>query len=945
MKNKLLMMLGIIYFFTPFAKAKTGAQKPILSWNHSITPLPMLDLVFLDPEMKHTTFDEKSLELSFEQWQKNINIESKDLGKKSKTELRNTIYFLKHFNHILVKNYYENNISEIEGYKLPELSAQVRRTLSFLLNNLLAHPLEPEEKSLLAFQKYLIDFQNPNLRQRALNSLGNHGVHSLSDQRKRFILFGEYLTELYKNNTTSKSAVQGLNHLSPYMSKEAYILSQLYLARIKLGYHYSGKKTGNFQTSFTKHLQIISNLCNSFSNTQNSLILASILSIWSKSKDFSSDWGKLPINTACYKNLVPYLATREQIALKHWLSNNHRGAYQIYDQIAEKIAEESKQVLIQKRILKLAGYIYAQNQDILFYQGVYIKALGLVEQTQFKMQLRSELFDATRRYLKTAYQKHGDIQNLSIIVNNFLKHSSNSENSRAVSILEAKILHRKRDYENAWKAYYQLSKSTKKNSQRILDLEEAIKNYALHHGWSLAKPWAHLQEKPKKDYLTFEQLHHELLNIKSYEAPRSWDAAINLGILFLINKRAKDVYELWKPYWSKNPKIKSIAQVTGALLTKLYELQSWNLISEILDFTKENNLNPQYLEKPVPTKIYEEKAAYEIGKGALANMELLKAEQAFENLINKFKGSANYPDYLAYMIKTSNLLQKYKPLRFYLEKYIEIGRNHADYQANLLSLITLLKGMGKINETLKYAKEYVDRYPNDSKSQQQINLIIKLCKMIPKPFCTEVTKQKGFQNAILTLNSYDKLKEKIVSQKHQAKKASKNLDSDKLRKIETELTNLGKSNPMVKDTINYVWFAQIKIISDSLVKKLRSRTISTDDAVSQYENIRQTFMGICNRKRVSSCAQSFKALISLTNEMKSFLALSDNNQMLKVFTELETKLKNKMSRYLSQNITEPKVAQKILWETMKEWNFHKDPYTGVGYIQLIEYVNKPQLKG
>ncbi|MFK7826910.1 MAG: hypothetical protein AB8G05_22395 [Oligoflexales bacterium] len=942
MNNKLLMMLGIAYFFSFLAKGHAEIQNPILSWNENMSPLPMLDLVFLDPEMKHTIFDKKSLERSLEKWQDTTK-KSEGQAKNPKAYLRKSINFLKHFNHVLVRNYYENNFREISGYKIAELSTKIRRELSFLLSSLLAHKLEPEERSLHAFQKYLVDFQIPSLREKAVKSLEPHPIHILSDQRKRLILFGSYLVDLYKEGPESTTAMQGLNHISPYMSKEANTLSQLYLARLKLGYGFDGKKIGSFKPTYHRHIKIIANLCNSFSDTQNSQVLASILSIWAKAKDFVGSWDKLPINTSCYRDLTPFLATRERVALKHWHKKEHQEAYEIYDHIADKTSKESTQILIQKRILKLAKLIYLDKQNIIFYQGVYAKALKLVRHTQFRMQLRSDLFMITQTYLTTVYRKHNSIPNLESIVNNFLAHSSNSDNSRKISILEAKILHRMQDYEKAWKAYYNLSKNTKKSSQRILDLEEAIRNYALNYKWSLEKPWTNLKEKPKREHQKFEHLHLELLSIAEYKAPRSWDKAINLGMLYLINKRANQAYELWKPYWNQNPKIKFTNAVGGALLKRLHELQSWNLISEFLVFIKEHKLAPEYLEKKIPVKKYEEKATYEIGKKALTNMELLKAEQAFENLIHNFRKSLNYQDYLAYMIKTSKLLQKYKPLKFYLEKYLELGRDHADFEKKILSLIELLKGMGKIKETFKYAKKYIDYYPEDIKTQKQFELIVKLCETLPKNYCAESSHK--ISKTINQLNAYDRLKEKIISQKHHAKTASKNLDSKKLREIESEIINLGKNNPMVKDTINYVWFAQIKIISDSLVKKLRSRKIKSDEAIEQYENIRQTFMGICNRKSVSSCAQSFKELLFLTTEMKSFLALSDHRHLLNTYSELEMKLKKRMSRYLSRNITEPKVAQKILWETMKEWNFDNDPYTGIGYIQLIEYANKPQFKG
>ena len=940
------MVLSFVHILSPSAEAEVNSLNSILNWNQDLTPLPMLDLVFLDPEMVQTPITKKSLKSSLEQWQSFEDPKSKEYSQKSKVQLWQTINFLKHLNHLLVMNYYHKNVREIEGHNTEELGAQIRRKLSLVIGNLLAQKLEPEEKSLLTFQKFLIDFQNPNLRHHAVKSINSVVTYNLSDQRKRLISFGSHLLNLYSNKPNSQEAIHGLNHLSPYMTKDAYTLTQLYLARLKLGYHFDGRKSGEFHPTYSRHLKMISNLCSSFSDTQNSHILSSMLSIWTKSKNFNGQWDKPPFNTECYKNLVPYLATRERVAIKYWKNKAFQLAYNIYDQIAEKTTKDSKQVLIQKRIVGLAKIIYEQNKDISFYQGVYAKALKLVTQTQFRMQLRSELFNVTKTYLESAYRKYSAIPDLDSIVKTFLDHSGNENNSRVISVLEAKILHRDKNYEKAWKAYYKLSRSTPKVEQRIRDLENSITNYALHSKWSLEEPWLNLKYGPKKEHKKFEQLHNELLAIDSYKRPNSWPAAINLGMVHLINKNPKKSYNIWKPYWEKNPKVANINAVQGALIVKLFDLQSWNLIAEVLAFVKEHKLKPIYDGKLIEINKYQEKATYEIGKSALTNMELLKAEQAFENLIFNFKNSINYPEYLAQIIKTSRLLHKHKLLKKYLEKFIKIGQKHPSYEANLLSIINLLKGMGKIEQTLKYVRKFVEDFPDPNKSLKQLHLLVRLCKILPKDgYCKTNLGQTAFADVVRKHESTKKFKENIITQLNKVKVASKNQNSKKLREIEQELTNLGKSNPMVKDTINFVWFSQIKIISDSLIKKLRSRTISNEEAVKHYENIRQTFTGICNRRRVSSCAQSFKELLSLTIEMKSFLALSNSQQLLNTYSELEANLRSRMARYLSRNITEPQVAQKILWDTMKEWNFNNDPYTGIGYIQAIEYAKKPQLKG
>ncbi|NRA44835.1 MAG: hypothetical protein HRU09_07765 [Oligoflexales bacterium] len=946
MTSKLLIALSIVYIFCTQEKTQAKNLGPILFWSEELTPLPILDLVFLDPEMKHTSINQKSLESLLEQWQNYEDPKSKEYSKKTKNQLWQNINFLNHLNHLLVMNHYRNDIMEIKGHKTSDLSAQIRRKLSLVIGNLLAQSLEPEEKALLTFQKFLIDFQNPNLRRNAVTSINKAQTQNLSDQRKRLILFGSYLLNLYDKDSISQEAIHGLNHLSPYMTKEAYTLTQLYLARLKLGFHYVEKQQGDFHPTYSRHLKMISNLCSSFSDTQNTQILAAMLSIWTKAKNFKEEWSTPPFNTACYQDLVPYLATRERVALKHWRKKKHEEAYHIYDKIAQKTAEESKQVLIQKRILRFAKILYEQDQDIIFYQGVFVKALNLVAQSQFRMQLRARLFEVTKKYLDSAYHKYSAIPNLENIVKTFLVHSGSLDNSRSISVLEAKILHRDQSYEKAWKAYYKLSSTTKKTDQRILDLKEAIKNYALYCKWSLSKPWTNLKSGPKSEYQRFEGLHYELLSLTTKQDEGSWHTASNLGMLHLINEKAEKAYALWGPYWQKNPNIKNIDFIQGALITKLYEHQSWNLVAEILAFIKDHKLTPKFDGKPIQIDKYQEKATYEIGKKALANMELLKAEQAFENLIHNFQRSPYYADYLANLVETTRLLHKYKPLRKYLEKYLAIGKNHSDYQKNLLALINLLKGMGKIEETFTYAKKYSVDFPDPNQPSQQLDLLLKLCKILPnKKYCQEKSQHKPLTEVAAKLDSYQIFKQKIFRQLQKVKKASKEQDSKKLREIEKELTSLGKGNSMVKDTINFVWFSQIKIISDSLIKKLRSRTIGNDEAVKHYENIRQTFLGICNRKRVSSCAQSFKELLALTIEMKSFLALSNSRSLLNRYSELESKLRKRMARYVSRNITEPAVAQKILWDTMKEWNFNEDPYSGIGYIQLIEYAGKPQVKG
>lgn len=941
MKSKLLILLVFADLVSLNLKAESLTHKAILNWNQELAPLPMLDLVFLDPEMGNDPVNKKSLSQALKKWKKYLDEQTSKANDRSKILLWQQATFLKHLNHLLVKSNYEQSVNELNGYILHDTGVQVRNKLRSVLESLLTYEVEPEEKALLLFQKYLIDFQVPSLRREAVKSVNRKSKQHLSASRKRMIQFGTHLLNLYSQEKVSKEAIQGLNHLSPYMSKEAYTLTQLYLARLKLGYNFMGEKKKKFHLTYTRHLRMISKLCSTFSQTQNSLVLSSMLAIWTKAENFEGDWNKTPFNIRCYQNLVPFLATKERTALKKWHQRKYFDAYQIYDQIAEKIHEESKQVLIQKRIISLAKVIYEKNADIAFYQGVYIKALKLSAQAQFRLQLGDELFNISKAYLNSAFRRYRSVPNLTEIVNNFLNNSTNEENSRKISVLEAKILHRDKNYEKAWKAYYKLALNSKTSAEKIHDLKEAIKNYALYCKWPQETPWTRLQEQPKPEYAKFKTLHTELLNIDSYKSSESWKTAINLGVLELIDQKVEVAYQLWKPYWDKSPKIIHINSVQGALLSKLYEDKAWNSIADILAFIKVNKLKPIHAGQPISIEKYQEKSTYEIGKQALANMELSKAEQAFGNLVNNFKSSSHYPDYLAHMIRTSRLLHRYKPLKNHLINYIAIAKNHHEFQTNLRDLIELLKGMGKVEATFTYLQKYISLYPDPKKSKEQLLLMVQLCKILPtKNYCKKIKNRRDFRTLTESANSYQIFKSRILNQIDKVKSASKNHDSKQLREIEEELTNLGKDSPVVKDTINYVWFSQIKIISDSLIGKLRSRAIKTNEAVKQYENIKQTFTGICNRKSVSSCVQSFKELLRLTTEMKSFIALSDKKQLVQNYAQLESKLRKKMKRYLARNITEPKLTQTILWETMKEWNFSEVPYTGIGYIQHVEYARK-----
>ena len=912
---------------------------PVLTFSEHPVTDPLAKIVFLDPEIRKVNFSRDQVLNLYKYFVNFKAIPTASLIKQNINTKRKTFNTILYFYHFIVKNQYFPKKSIIADMVLTTSSSELAQKILLVADLLLNSSISQQERTRILFQKILILYQNPYMHQKMNAILQRIERKYLSKDRRRLLDLAYNLSLLYhKDYEIRKNALLTLNHLNPYFTKEAYILTQIKVAALKVGLNRYGKKSGKTYKTYKRHLAVVSKLCKSFTLNENEEILAAMIGMWRQDESFSKQWEHPPFTNNCYSSNINYLALQERNALKKWKNKKETAAFDIYRSIIERNADPEKDYLLREKSLAIAEDIYKEDK-----KGIRLlqTLVDIVKNTPKKNQKNrhiDRIYQVTKHQLDLTDQNEIPYNDIPKIVEIYEDHYINKTKLASINRKYAQVAQNQGDYEKASSLHYWVYQNSKSFTQKKKHLGQSIKLYKQHIKWQDSEIWSYFDKKYHQGYDQLLFLSNKLGPMLDFE--QKWKVVKVSGVLLLLKGKYTEAYKLWKSYFSNSRVKKDFSLAFGFLVEKLKTAKKWKMLQETIELTKLIKINPKYRDEKIKVTSYYKKSLLELAKESIYKKDYKTAKEQLTILVKNYHNSEQILEYLHLLIKCERQLQEPNLELSYLNETIKFGFKNKEYHQDLDRAIYLAEGMGRLKDLGRFLISYIKDFPKKSQARKVKGRLEILCQIVDHRECSkyrvETVQDRGFSNIKRSASE-----EKIINILQKAKIAFKQQDQTQLRQFEQDLFNMEQNYPLVSDALSKIWFFQIKIISDGLRKQISNLSKNPRELLKRYKNIKQAFLGMCYRPNIGHCVEGVRELQQLASfinsNIKKYISLKPLGHFI---SQEEQKLKEKIHQSLLENETSPEIVKNILWESKGDWNFTNTVGLGVGYIQMPISLNK-----
>lgn len=986
-------MLAVGFLPPVIAKPSSKVPKAILPLKKKYKATPMLALALRDPDlMPKEKFKDRDLSIFRKRIKTVRNALNKSRGPQKTQQLRDYFRLLVKYSYFWDDALNERVKTGYSKKKITQIISNLRGSIKNIGFTLYQNTKNRNEKVHIVYQTSLVDFLVPAKRAKAVSKLKKIVKLQLDERRKNLVKLALNIDAIDRGTKKEKrKALKSLLKLHNFLSRKASTLSHLYIAKATNS-RKASPNSGKVST-YRKHLQIVSRLCQNLTSVERSDILKMAVTIWQSAKDFDGNWINIPFQKECFNGATAMKAIQERIARQHWNKGQYRVARYFYEKLAKDTKDSLNKAKFEERIIAAQHMDYLKTGSSDKYQKLLIAYEKKNRGSPYGLRIQKHHYDMIIREMSFLSQRHGaEAHKVEQTVNRYFKTQVDNHRSHDIKKRLASIYVQKKAYAKAEKIYGELVRSIENPADSLDFLKRQIVVQANLANWNMMNPWASVRIKTSENR---EHLLRLFYNLMQQAKTLSWDVSKHVGLLEIDLNRPDKAFFVWENALKAFPKDKEAPRALGLMISSLKRTKKWDKIESLSYLASDLGVSPVHKGKKISLHEVLELALREGSKNGIAQKRFEYARKKLVVLESSFSTSPRLQEYLFLLSECYKGLNLHEERLSSLNSILSLSSTSPFYKKALLEAAAIHIGMANPNKALKMFLSYLQNYKGKDSNNEILMRMSEIYSGLSKPKEAYQTLMAirldrlsvGLRNSVK--RKIFKMQQKIGDRskilhvaaehvKHQettnamksrsfavlAQYAFSKNDTVSLKALESQISKLDRSDKSVNDIHSYVLYLQAKLKSESIINSFKKVITERFDQSlafleSSYAEVGKSFVEVCKSSTVAYCVPSMQDLLAFNKKIASYVQdIAVDSQMTeekkKLFKQHKERiieslsgeykaLRNQSIAYLKKGNTLPNATRKLLWQNNNDWNFRNGIESGTGFMQISkEYVNKQE---